>query len=413
MATTEIAKVNEKPKAEMTPFQKQFTGMRDFLVRQSPQMKLALQKYLTEEEMIRFALNAMYRNPKLLQCTPESVGLALMKAGQMGIRPDGYHGHLIPYWNKNIKQNECQFQVDYKGLVALAYRNTRVKSFKAGAVREGDFFEYEEGSDSYLRFRKCLGKRGELIAAWAYAKLGEEGAESFVVLGPDEVAKIRSKSQSANQSDSIWNLWPDAMWAKTAAKQLSKFIPLGPDFIQAVQVDDDIESGRKTIDIRDFQNLTSVPTPEGFEEEPESNTPKGIDQKVSAETLTTHSQQVTDPANPIPTAKSRPAGKKPVQQDQEIPLQEIGDLPEVEQKPKHTGPSRGQELLSKIPQCTSIGQLEYCMDETKNYRQGGSITQAEFNAIDIAIQARRAELCNPSPEDQGLFGKQPRSGNYS
>ena len=81
------------------------------------QVALALPNYLTPERMLRICVTSVNRNPKLLECTPESLLAAIMQASQKGIEPDGRHGHLIPRWSGKKQCNECTFQPDYKGLL--------------------------------------------------------------------------------------------------------------------------------------------------------------------------------------------------------------------------------------------------------------------------------------------------------
>lgn len=391
MATAELTKSEtsqppaQKQKAELTPFQKKLVGMRDFLQRQSPQMAMVLQKFMTADEVTRFALNAMYRNPKLLECSPESVGMALMKAGQMGIRPDGYHGHLIPFWNGKAKRTECQFQPDYKGLISLAYRSSKVKSVQTGAVREGDFFEFRQGSESHLHYKKSLGERGDLIAAWAMVQL--EDGETFVVLNKCDIDRVKAVSKSAADEDSIWKKWPDAMWQKSAVKALSKIVPLGPDFVDAVQADNDQERGKQTIDVRDFKNITEVPTPEDYvetEENGHSAAPANIPHKVSAETLT---QQT---GTPMPAANAKPAGKRPAKPAETPPVQTEQQQEAPQQETKR--PTQFEKWIGQIAGALSEGQLEFLSEEIANAREIGEINADQSAKLDQAVTARYEQL---------------------
>lgn len=102
--------------------------IRHELNRAAANLKMALPKHMTTDRMIRIALSAISRQPLLLECTPQSIALALIMASETGLEPNGRDAHLIPYWNKKIQAYEAQFQPDYKGLVQLAYRSGQVKS---------------------------------------------------------------------------------------------------------------------------------------------------------------------------------------------------------------------------------------------------------------------------------------------
>lgn len=222
----------EKPKQNRQQLAKkqQFNNLRSLLERGKGQLQLAMAKHMDPDRMIRLALTAATRNPKLLECSQESIGLSLLTASQLGIEPNGRDGHLVPYGT------ECQFIPDYKGLIKLAYRNPRVQSFQAMAVRENDEFEYEFGTAAFIKHKPASGNRGELAAAYAICKLKDADAQ-FVVMDREAVLKRRAVAKTTK----IWEAWPDEMWAKTAVKSLSKFVPLGGEFEAAVEHDHSVE----------------------------------------------------------------------------------------------------------------------------------------------------------------------------
>jgi recombination protein RecT len=207
----------------------------------------ALPNYMTPERMIRIALTAATRNPRLLECTPESVGLSLLTAAQIGLEPNGRDAHLVPF--KNNKKGgiyECQLIPDYKGLIQLAYRSGQVDNVSAKAVFTGDLFDYELGSNEHLKHIPCEEEDpGELRYAWAMVRF-KTGGSKFVVLNKRDIARRRKASQTATRDDSPWQLHVEAMWAKSAVKELSKWMPQTPElerFHKAIEQDDTLEFG--------------------------------------------------------------------------------------------------------------------------------------------------------------------------
>ena len=83
------------------------------------QLMSALPRYYNPDQFAVIVRTALNKNPRLAGCTPDSFLVAMMTAAQMGIAPDGRHGHLIPRWNKKLEKDEAAFQPHYKGLVAL------------------------------------------------------------------------------------------------------------------------------------------------------------------------------------------------------------------------------------------------------------------------------------------------------
>lgn len=106
-------------------------SIQDMVKAMIPEIKKALPTVLTPERFTRIALSALNNTPTLQQCTPMSFLAALMNAAQLGLEPNTPLGqaYLIPYKNKGIM--ECQFQIGYKGLIDLAYRNGQMQTIQA------------------------------------------------------------------------------------------------------------------------------------------------------------------------------------------------------------------------------------------------------------------------------------------
>lgn len=231
--STAVANAERKPLAEI----------QDFLGRDAvkKQLALALPKHMTPDRMVRLALSAASRNPLLIKCTPESIGLALMNASEAGIEPDGRHGHLVPYKNNKTNRYEAQFIPDYKGFVKLAYQSGMVNSCMARAVFEKDKFDFKYGTKAFIDHTPSnLEDRGPLTHAWAMVEL-KEGGSPFVVLNRAEVMQHKKASKSADSSFSPWKTAEPEMWAKTAFRVLSKFIPLSAELSRAIAAEDELD----------------------------------------------------------------------------------------------------------------------------------------------------------------------------
>ena len=64
-----------------------------------PEIQKAAPKHIDPQRLIRVALTACIQNPKLLDCTRESLMRSLLQAAQLGLEPDGLLGqaYLIPF----------------------------------------------------------------------------------------------------------------------------------------------------------------------------------------------------------------------------------------------------------------------------------------------------------------------------
>ncbi len=231
---------------DLTRPQQQFNTLRDFVKSTDLQANLqaALPEHMKAAGLARAALTAISLNPPLLNCTQVSLGLALLKAAQLGVEPNGRDAHLVPYGN------ECQLIVDYKGLVQLAYQSGQVQSYTARAVHKKDVFEYEFGSNEHIKhIPSDDDDPGELTHAWSQV-IFKGGGSTFVVLNKRQVMQRKAMSKT-KRSDSPWLKWPESMWAKSAARELSKWAPQtkGLERLRAASEHlAEVEGGSKVLD---------------------------------------------------------------------------------------------------------------------------------------------------------------------
>jgi recombination protein RecT len=236
-----------------TAIAKQTHGtLRTYLERDAIKAALgaALPRHMNPDRMIRVALTAAVRTPKLLECTPESIYESLLNASQLGLEPNGRDAHLIPFRDNKSGTTKCQLMPDYKGLIQLAYRSGQIDSFSAKAVYEKDRFVYRYGLNEELEHTPCTeDDPGQLVYAWAMCRF-RNGGYKFVVLNRRDIKRRMAASKTASRSDSPWATHTEAMWAKSAAKELCKWIPQTPEmqqFREAVELDDQREFGESQV----------------------------------------------------------------------------------------------------------------------------------------------------------------------
>lgn len=200
-----------------------------------------LPKHVTSERMMRVALTAFQKVPKLLQCSKESVWTALVKCSELGIEPDGRRAHLIPYGK------ECQLILDYKGIAELVRRSGDVIDIHCDVVCENDEFDENLGQITVHRINRRV-PRGKPYAAYSRVTL-KDGSISCEVMSADEIERVRKSSKAGNSGP--WKDWPEEMWKKTVFRRHSKWLPLSPEVVRAVEIDDDLHQ---------IRNVTPTPT---------------------------------------------------------------------------------------------------------------------------------------------------------
>lgn len=220
-----------------------------------PEIKKALPSVITPERFTRIALNALNTTPKLAECTPMSFLAALMNAAQLGLEVNTPLGqsYLIPYKNKD--RMDCQFQIGYKGMLELAYRNNQVQTIQAQAVYENDEFEYELGLNSKLFHKPALEDRGSIVYFYALYKLSN-GGYGFEVMSKNDIDNYAQRySKAFDSSYSPWRTDYESMAKKTCIKQLLKYAPLRSDIQKAVSMDESIKTDI-SVDMSEIQNET-------------------------------------------------------------------------------------------------------------------------------------------------------------
>lgn len=222
------------------PASKGAKSIGDLVLAMKPQIEKALPSVLTGERFARMITTALSTTPELQQCTPKSFLGAMMQAAQLGMEPNTPLGqaYLIPYKNKG--QLECQFQLGYRGLIALAHRNG--VTVTAHAVHERDEFSFSYGLEEELIHKPALTDRGEVIAYYACYRTAD-GAKGFIVMSKEDVTAYKNKySKAAGSSFSPWNTNFDSMAKKTAIKQVLKYAPMATEFTRAIAADESIKT---------------------------------------------------------------------------------------------------------------------------------------------------------------------------
>lgn len=238
----ELAKKAESTRSE-TKLKKSMS-IADLIKAMQPEIKKALPEVITVERFTRMALSALNNTPKLAQCEPMSFLAALMNAAQLGLEPNTPLGqaYLIPYNNKGVL--ECQFQIGYKGLIDLSYRNPMVQTIQAQAVYENDEFEYELGLNAKLIHRPVLQERGEIVLFYGLFKLTNGGYGFEVMSKQDMDAYAQEYSKAFDSSYSPWKTcygYVD-MAKKTVIKKALKYAPLKADFRRVLSTDSTIKT---------------------------------------------------------------------------------------------------------------------------------------------------------------------------
>jgi phage RecT family recombinase len=194
----------------------------------SPKFSQVLAKVMPVERFTRTLIVSCERETKLLAADRQSLFNAAMTGAVLGLEADGATGQffLLPFYMKKEQRTVVQPVIGYKGYNTLGARSGLTIS--GGVVREGDEFDYTEGSKAFVRHKKKLGGEANrrIIAAWATATASDRPA-TVKILSIDEILAIKAKSPRGGQPP-----WADdaigfpAMAEKSAKRRLARDMPL-------------------------------------------------------------------------------------------------------------------------------------------------------------------------------------------
>lgn len=201
-----------------------------------PQMERALPGMISADRMARIALTEVKNVKNLGKANLQSFTGALMNCVQLGLEPGGAAGeaYLLPFYSSRDGEHQVQLVIGYKGMLKLFWQHPLAAGIDVQAVRERDAFDYEYGTQRYLRHKPARGERGPVTDYYAVAHLSN-GGFVFLVMEPDEIEEHRRQSKQPDFGP--WKDHYDEMAKKTVIRTLFKILPKTPELAQALAHD--------------------------------------------------------------------------------------------------------------------------------------------------------------------------------
>lgn len=226
-----VAKNSLTATKETTIAEKKPKTIFDVIQAGAKQFATALPKHINTDRFVRIAITTIRQNPKLAQCSQESLLGALMVSAQLGLEP-GTLGqcYLIPYGR------ECQFQIGYKGMIELLRRSGQLKDIYAYSVYENDDFEITYGLDRNLIHKPNLANKGNFLGCYCVAILKDD-TRAFEYMTKEEI-EAHAKKFSKTFGNGPWKTDFEAMAHKTVVKKMLKWLPLSVEFLENIEKDD-------------------------------------------------------------------------------------------------------------------------------------------------------------------------------
>lgn len=213
--------------------------LRDTLSANGHYIRAALDRFMSTDRFQRIVLTLVRDNKDLIACKPSTIILAALRIAQLRLSPDPALGQawLIPRKARGSSEKLAQFQLGWKGALALAYRSKRVLAVRYSAVSVKDEFVWKDGKNWQLDHvpdgEGWPENQGATRAAWAILDLRGGGQIPRVMFLP-EILRHKSRGEG---SQPAWVSDFAAMAVKTVISDLCRRGPVEEEMGSALAWD--------------------------------------------------------------------------------------------------------------------------------------------------------------------------------
>ena len=206
-------------------------------------------------------ITALVANSQMLQqCDPATIMYAAINATSMklSINQNLGQAYVIPFWNGKKNCYEAQFQIGWKGILALAIRSGEVVDINVRDVREGEIVG-EDFLTGKMQFKAREHREDfQPIGYVAYIALRSGFSKQLYMsiqqLHEHGMKYSKTYANQKTQASSKWNTDFDAMARKTCIKLLlSRYAPLSIDEMEKALVTDQAVISQKGDHIGDTE----------------------------------------------------------------------------------------------------------------------------------------------------------------
>ncbi|GAA6122609.1 recombination protein RecT [Bifidobacterium psychraerophilum] len=217
--------------------------LKDMLMKSWPRIQAVIGNNMSGERLYQLCVSTINKEPKLAECSPESVLSCFMKCSALGLEPSAVDGlgraYILPYGNRRNGSVEATFILGYKGIIDLARRSGQIKSLHAQAVYQGDEFDtWEDETGQHFKFHQARDvehSEKTLTDVFVNAQL-MTGGFVFEHMTKSEVDQIRRRSKASNNGP--WVSDYEAMAKKTVIRRVFPYLPVSVNAASAVGADE-------------------------------------------------------------------------------------------------------------------------------------------------------------------------------
>lgn len=185
---------------------------------------------------LSYARLAVAKNPKLAECTPESVVIAISKLALSGmsLNPNLNQMYLVPRKNKDVM--ECNLDLGYQGMISVLVNSGSIISISPGIILQGEKYLIDDGLNKQFSHQppinRILSAADEKKGIVAYTNtIFPGGYRDVHWMGKEEIYVHKGDAPGSKSPYSPWNgnyWWK--MWVKTVIRsRVFPFVAKGND----------------------------------------------------------------------------------------------------------------------------------------------------------------------------------------
>ena len=208
-------------------------------------IKACLPSHVKMETFVQTAITASLVNPRLNECSPQSLLIALTECASDGLLPNGKEAFINAYKAKGVMTAQYQTMVD--GLIKIIMQSGKISTMFAETVYKDDVFEYGVNIDGqHLKFIPNLfseNRSKENIKCFFAMAKNTSGDTVVEIMTLSDVNKVMINSKGAVDSNgnirptSPWNNWFERMGCKSVIHRIGRRLPKSSKAMELIERD--------------------------------------------------------------------------------------------------------------------------------------------------------------------------------
>lgn len=252
-------------------------------------------------------LIAVQQEPKILECTPESLRREISKCAADGVAPDSKEAVLLPYWDNKEKVYIAQYQPMVYGIIKRMKELGDVFSIVCNLVYANDEFVLDEANPDSLSHKsdRFAADRGAIVGGYVIFRDDKKRMMHLETMTAEDFENVQKASKAPNSP--AWRNWKPEMCRKALLRRGSKYISINNDKIRAL-----LERQDEMFDFNQPRQPERVDPFSGNTIELGTQAPALGDQQRTPPRDERPTQQSTDTAPPGQTQSETKPDDKPV-----------------------------------------------------------------------------------------------------